>query len=165
MSSVDHELDAPPWRRVEGTIMATAKAIRRAYDRLLADLGLTLPDAMLLAYLDEAQPLTQVQLAQRLGSGRAVVGARIDALEARGAVRRRPDARDRRVWLVETTPAGRELVAAILEMDLALRQQLRTGISREERQQLAGLLLRLQHNLAGTLEGRTAPDVRQTAAP
>jgi DNA-binding MarR family transcriptional regulator len=143
----DHELDSPPWRRVDGTLMATARSIRKAYDRILADVGLSLPEASLLAYLDQIEPQTQTQLAQRLGSGRAVMGARIDTLESRGAVRRQPHPTDRRVWLVHITAAGRELVTTINELDGGLREQLRAGLSRADRQRLAAILLQIQRNL------------------
>jgi DNA-binding MarR family transcriptional regulator len=144
----DHELDAPPWRRVDGTLMATARSIRRAYDRILTDVGLTLPEASLLAYLDQIEPQTQTELARRLGSGRAVMGARIDTLEARGAVRRLPHPTDRRVWLVHITPAGQALVTTINELDQGLREQLRAGLTRADRQDLARILLQIQRNLA-----------------
>lgn len=144
----DHELDAPPWRRVDGTLMATARSIRKAYDRVLADVGLSLPEASLLAYVDQIDPQTQTELARRLGSGRAVMGARIDTLEARGAVRRQPHPTDRRVWLVHITPAGRELVGTVNELDHGLREQLRAGLTRADRQHLASILLRIQRNLA-----------------
>jgi len=143
----DHELDAPPWRRVDGTLMATARGIRKAYDRGLTDIGLNLPEASLLAYLGEIEPQTQTQLAKRMGSGRAVMGDRIDSLEARGAVRRRPHPTDRRVWLVHITEAGQQLVATINELDETLREQLRAGLSREDRQRLAAILLQIQRNL------------------
>jgi DNA-binding MarR family transcriptional regulator len=143
-----HELDTAPWRRIDGTIIETAKRIRRVYDHLLSELGLTLPQASLLAYIEEGSPMTQVRLSERLGSGRAAVGSRIDALERRGVVERRPDPSDRRVWLVHITDAGRAVVIRINEIDQQLREQLRQGISRQERQQLAVLLLRLQSNLA-----------------
>jgi MarR family transcriptional regulator, transcriptional regulator for hemolysin len=146
--SGDHELDAPPWRRIDGTLMATARGIRKAYDRALADLGLSLPEASLLAYLGEIEPQTQTQLALRLGSGRAVMGDRIDSLEARGAVRRQPHPTDRRVWLVHITEAGQQLVATINELDETLREQLRAGLSRQDRQRLAAILLQIQRNLA-----------------
>ena len=143
-----HELDAAPWRRIDGTIMETAKRIRRVYDTLMSEIELTLPEASLLAYIEESEPMTQVRLSECLGSGRAVVGSRIDALERRGAVKRQPDPNDRRVWLVHITPAGRDLVTRVNEIDQKLREQLRQGISRQERQQLAAVLLRLQANLA-----------------
>jgi MarR family transcriptional regulator for hemolysin len=143
-----HELDAAPWRRIDGTIMETAKRIRGVYDRLLSELELTLPEASLLAYIEDNKPMTQIRLSERLGSGRAAIGTRVDTLERRGAIERRPDSHDRRVWLVHITPAGRSLVARVNEIDEGLRLQLRRGITRQERQQLAAVLLRLQANLA-----------------
>jgi MarR family transcriptional regulator, transcriptional regulator for hemolysin len=154
----DHELDAPPWRRVDGTLMATARGIRKAYDRILADIGLSLPEASLLAYLDEIEPQTQSQLARRLDSGRAVMGDRIDALEARGAVFRQPHPTDRRVWLVHITKAGQRLVETINELDLGLREHLRAGLSREDRHRLAEILVQIQHNLA-TVAAATDADL------
>jgi len=148
MRASAHELDAAPWRRVDGTLMETAKKIRRAYDSLLSEVSLTLPEASLLAYIAEAPPMTQIRLAERMGSGRAATGARIDALERRGALERQPDPDDRRAWLVCITAVGRELVDRVNDIDRGLRHQLRQGISREERQQLADLLLRLQSNLS-----------------
>jgi DNA-binding MarR family transcriptional regulator len=128
--------------------MATARSIRKAYDRILADVGLSLPEASLLAYLAEIEPQTQTRLAQLLGSGRAVMGARIDTLEARGAVKRLPHPTDRRVWLVHITPVGQELVTTINELDHGLRAQLRTGLTREDRQRLAEILVQIQRNLS-----------------
>lgn len=147
----DHELDAPPWLRVESTIMATARAIRQAYDRCYSDLGLNLSDASLLAFVEEFGPLTQTHLAQRLGLGRAATGSVIDSLEKLGHVERRPDPGDRRVWLVTATASGKELVGEINERDRILRSRLRVGISRQERHELADLLVRLGGNLAGVL--------------
>ena len=56
MAAADHELDAPPWQRVESTLMSTARAVRRAYERRFADLDLNLTQASLLADLFEQQP-------------------------------------------------------------------------------------------------------------
>jgi MarR family transcriptional regulator for hemolysin len=143
-----HELDAPPWQRVESTLMATSRAIRDAYDARYAELDLNLTQASLLVFLHESGPLRQTQLARRLGQGRAATGATVDLLERRGRVERQPDPSDRRAWLVTITPAGKDLVAPIGEIDRVLREKLRRDIPRSERQQLAKLLLRLQANLA-----------------
>jgi MarR family transcriptional regulator, transcriptional regulator for hemolysin len=148
MTGSAHELDAPPWRRVDGTIMATARAIRKVYDDALGDLSLSLPEASLLAYIAENEPLTQTQLAARLGNGKASLGTRIDHLERLDAIQRRPHSSDRRVWLVHLTERGREYVDAVSEIDRNLRGQLRQGIGRAEREQLAHTLTRLQQNIA-----------------
>ena len=149
--SSNHELDAPPWLRVESTIMATARAIRQAYDHRFEDLGLNLSEASLLAYVEELGPLTQTRLADRLGLGRAATGSVIDSLEQRRYVARQPDPDDRREWLVTVTASGKELVEQVNDRDKILRRELRAGISREERQQLADVLVRLGSNLAGVL--------------
>jgi DNA-binding MarR family transcriptional regulator len=148
----DHELDSPPWQRVESTLMATARAIRRAYEIRLADLDLNLTEASLLAFLLESGSTTQSRLASRLGLGRAATGLVVNSLEKRGLIERRADPDDRRAWLIDLRPEGVRVVRPILEIDEVLRAELRSGISRPERQQLAGLLLRLQTNIAGVLD-------------
>lgn len=142
-----HELDAPPWLRVESTLMATANAIRAAYDQRLAPLGLSLSLASLLAYIRDFGPVSQTRAAEHLDQGRAVTGTQVDKLQALGLVDRLPDPDDRRVWLLAVTDAGRDLADRIGEVDTVLRAELRAGISRADRQMLAGLLLRLQDNL------------------
>ena len=131
--------------------MATSRAIRDAYNARFAHLKLNLTQASLLVFLHESGPLRQTQIAQRLGQGRAATGATIDGLENRGLVERQADPDDRRAWLVTITPAGKDLVEPINEIDRVLRAELRLDITREERQQLAKLLLRLQANLARIL--------------
>lgn len=147
----EHELDAPPWLRVESTIMATARAVRQAYDLRFADLGMNLSEASLLAYVGESGALTQTRLAERLGIGRAAMGSVIDSLEKRGLVERNPDPDDRRVWLVDLTASGKEMVEQVTERDVVLRKELRAGISRDDRQKLAEVLVALGNNLAAVL--------------
>ena len=142
-----HELDAPPWLRVESTLMSTANSIRSAYDDRLAPLGMTLSLAILLSYIADYGPINQTRAAEHLEQGRAVTGTQVDRLELLGFVERRPDPDDRRVWLLAITPAGTELAGSIAEVDRVLRAELRSGISRAERQALTAVLVRLQQNL------------------
>jgi DNA-binding MarR family transcriptional regulator len=150
VSSLSHELDAPPWQRVDSTIMQTARAIRRAYETRLAPLDLNLSQASILGFLANG-PTSQTQVASSLGIGRAAAGSIVDTLEKRGLVERQPDPNDRRVWLVAVTKAGAALAKPVQEIDRVLRTELRAGISRNERQQLAELLVRLQSNLTTIL--------------
>jgi MarR family transcriptional regulator for hemolysin len=144
-------IEAPPWQRVESTLMTTSQAVRRAFDQRFAALDLNLSQASVLALLAETGPMTQTGLAERLGIGRAAMGSVVDHLEDRGLVERQPDPGDRRVWLVAITPAGKDLAREINEIDRVLRSELRVGISRAERQQLANLLLRFQSNIERAL--------------
>jgi DNA-binding MarR family transcriptional regulator len=155
MAVLEHELDAPPWKRVEATLMATSRSIRRTYDARLAHLNVNLNEASLLANLDERGPLSQRQLADTIGIGRAAGGVVIGNLEARRLIERRPDPRDGRAVLVATTTAGRELAGKIAAVDKTLRAELRVGLTRDERAKLAELLSRLQTNLAAALDRTT----------
>lgn len=151
-SDVTHELDAPPWQRFESTLMATSRSIRRAYDVRLEAIGLNLSEACLLAYVVENGPLTQTQVAERLGMGRAVAGTIVDKLSAESLLVRLADPDDRRVWLLSSTPGGVELADRISDVDHVLRADLRAGLSRAERQQLATTLVALQSNLQRVIE-------------
>lgn len=158
----DHELDAPPWLRVESTIMAAARQIRCLYDQRFAELELNLSQASLLAYVNEFGANSQTTLAERMGLGRAATGTMIDQLEARGLIDRLPDHDDRRVWLISITTAGARMVDQINAIDGVVREDLRVGISRDDRQQLASLLVRIQRNLASGLD-RPASDPARAA--
>ena len=153
MSSLtNNELDAPPWLRVESTLMATARLVREAFDVRLAPLDVNLTQASLLAYVAEFGATTQTRLADHLGIGRAAIGAVIDRLSERELVQRHPDPSDRRVWRVDITDAGRTLAGRIADVDEILRAELRHGIGREERQALSWVLTRLQQNLHTAIE-------------
>ena len=141
-----HELDAPPWSRVEGTLLSTARAVRRAYDAALAELGVNLSEASVLAHLQDGGPLTQTELARRIGTGRARMGAWIDALAAKGAVVREADPHDRRVWNVALTPAGQSLWQETVRVDRSIRRVLRSGSTPEDRARLDALLTLINHN-------------------
>ena len=52
---------------------------------------------------------------------------------ASDAPRRTHDPGDRRVWLVELTAAGRDLVPQISAVDAAMRAAFRDGLGRDER--------------------------------
>lgn len=142
--------------------MATARAIREGYDVRLDKMGLSLNTASLLAYIDQFGPVNQTRAAEHLGQGRAATGSQVDRLEMQGMLKRVPDPSDRRVWLLETTPEGKRMVAKINKVDKVFRDELRVGISRSERQQLASLLVRLQHNLR--CDTATSPDTHSTTS-
>ncbi len=152
-----HELDAPPWSRVEGTLLSTARAVRRAYDAALAELGVNLSEASVLAHLRDSGPLTQTELARRIGTGRARMGAWIDGLVAKGAVVREADPQDRRVWKVALTPAGENLWGETARIDRSIRRVLRAGSTPEDRARLDALLTLINRNADTLVSGGSRP--------
>src|SRR5581483_8387222 len=120
------------------------------------ELGVNLSEASVLAHLRDSGPLTQTELARRIGTGRARMGAWIDGLVAKGAVERRSDPHDRRVWNVALTPAGHRLWQATAGIDRSIRKVLRAGSSPEDRARLDALLTLINRNADTLINGRPA---------
>jgi DNA-binding MarR family transcriptional regulator len=72
---------------------------------------------------------------------------RLDRLEARGLVSRRPSETDGRGVLVTLTPAGLKLVDAVLPTHVATENRLLEGLSQAEREILADTLRTLLESL------------------
>lgn len=153
MAGIDLELDEPPFRIIDATIISTARVLRRAYDERLAPIGLNLSEARMVAFVNDFGPETQTRLAGRLGMGRAAAGQMIDKLEREGLVTRIRDKEDRRVWLIGKTRRTGPLRERIIAATESLRDELREGISHDERVALANTLRRLQNNLTAILGG------------
>ena len=136
--------------QVDAGLLATAKALRRAYDAALGKkLDITLNEANLLAQLAGRRSLTQVDLARHLGVSRARIGVHIDSLEAKAAVRRVADPNDRRVWRVSLTPRGRSMWKQSTDVSSAVRAGVHQGLSGEDLTVLDRLLLVIRENLDG----------------
>ena len=143
----DQELKAPPFYRVEWAIMLAARDIRQTYDFVFSDFKLNLSEVALMALITEHGSLSQSGLAKSLGMGRASLGALVDGLEQRNFVVRKEDPKDKRVWLIELTTAGKEISVKLEERDQSLREAFREGVGRDERQNLADTLEQLRQNL------------------
>ena len=142
--------------------MATARAVRDAYDARFAALALNLTQASMLAYVREFGPVTQTKIADHLRLGRAAIGVTIDRLQERGLLERTADADDRRVWRVTLSAEGVAIAERIAAIDEVLRAELREGISRPDRQALAAVLTRLQQNLLRASNPSSTPSTTET---
>ena len=68
---------------------------------------------------------------------------RIDRVERMGLVERRPDAEDRRSYVIRLTPAGKKLADKAIANHITAVDVLLDTLSSGERTQLAGLLSKL----------------------
>jgi DNA-binding MarR family transcriptional regulator len=94
----------------------------------------------------------QVTLAAKVAFDAATFGSVITRLEARGWVRREPDAGDRRRKLLWVTPQGSEVAQKMKRSVGRVQQRILDPLDPREREQLVALLDRL---VAG--HGRTDP--------
>jgi len=88
-------------------LMNVSRTLTSHYDAKLAELHLTLPQAMLLRQLGDALPMNEA--ADKLHCDPSNVTGIVDRLEARGLIERQHLTTDRRVKHLALTPAGRRL--------------------------------------------------------
>ncbi len=116
---------------------------------LLAPHGITPPQFALLAFLWKRDGLSQTELTEKTDVDRTTLSGLIDRLEKQGLVARTPHPNDRRAYLVTLTPAGRQLEGELTPLALRVRQQICTGLSPDEYEQLCQLLNRMRGSCNG----------------
>ena len=89
--------------------------------------------------IEPGRPLPMSRLADTLSCDASNVTGLVDRLESRGLVRRQPSAEDRRVKVLQLTPAGARLRTQLLRQ-MAGRSLPLTKLSLEERRTLVKLL-------------------------
>jgi DNA-binding MarR family transcriptional regulator len=96
-----------------------------------------------LIVIDTYEPASQQQVAERIGIDRTTMVAMLDALEAKGLLLRRPDAKDRRRNVVELTPVGHDTLARAIAASDTAEAELLEPLTPEEAAQLRDLLGRI----------------------
>ena len=125
-----------------------SRIVSRAFDDALADAGGSQPVWLGLISLKSGQLASQRELADAIGIQGATLTHHLDAMESAGLVTRRRDPENRRLHLVELTPAGDALFARMRDAAMAFDERLRAGLSRPEVAQLEVLLARLRDNVS-----------------
>jgi MarR family transcriptional regulator, transcriptional regulator for hemolysin len=134
-----------PEERFSHALHNTARTWRLAVDRRLKDLGLSQAGWMTIAMAAKADdPLSQIELAQRLGVEGSTMVAMIDRLMKSGLLERQPSPTDRRVRLVVVTEAGNKLYQRVKAEAEALRKELMAGIDPEHLRIATALLEHLE---------------------
>lgn len=111
----------------------------------VGELGLTAPEAGVLRLLAAAPGLSQRALASRLGSAPSRVVVLVDALEAKGLVRRERSATDRRNHELRLTSDGDAMLRSLGGIARAHEDDMTAPLSERERTQLATLLEKLRN--------------------
>ena len=90
-------------------LYSASLAMTRVYKPLLAPLGLTYPQYLVMLALWEADGQTVGALGEKLALDSGTLTPLLKRLEAQGHLRRERDANDERRVIVRLTPAGRQL--------------------------------------------------------
>jgi MarR family transcriptional regulator for hemolysin len=111
--------------RFSDALHSTSRSWRQAVDRRLKHLGVSQASWMTIAIAAKANtPLSQSELADRLGVEGATMVAMVDRLVKAGLVVREASSTDRRIKRVVLTPAGVAIYDKVKTEADALRNQL-----------------------------------------
>jgi len=121
-----------------------AKLYGEHFDRLARErIGLSRAQCRLLGALamhGDERPLSQIELAHRLGLSAMGVATLCDRMAAAGWIRRQPSATDRRINEVHLEPRAEEALDAALSIGDTLLARVLAGLTAAERTQLLTLL-------------------------
>jgi len=126
-----------------------SRTVSRAFDDTLAEAGGSLPVWLVLISLKSRPLASQRELAEAVGIQGATLTHHLDAMESAGLVTRRRDPANRRLHLVELTPAGDALFLRLRDAAMTFDRRLRAGLADGEVSQLEALLTRLRDNVSG----------------
>jgi MarR family transcriptional regulator for hemolysin len=111
--------------RFADALHGTARIWRQAVDRRLKNLGMSQASWMTIAVASKARsPLSQSELAERLGVEGATMVAMVDRLAKAGFVVRQPCQADRRINRVVLTEEGNRLCEIVKAEAAAVRREL-----------------------------------------
>lgn len=126
-----------------------ARDITRAFDDALAGVGGSQPIWLVLISLKTRRLASQRELADAVGIREATLTHHLNAMDASGLITRRRDPENRRVHLVELTPAGEEAFFRMRKAALVFNARLRAGFEEEELAEFERVLDRLRGNASG----------------
>jgi MarR family transcriptional regulator for hemolysin len=126
-----------------------ARTVSRAFDDALAEAGGSLPVWLVLLNLKTRQVSSQRELAEAVGVREATLTHHLNAMDGQGLVTRTRDPANRRIHVVELTPAGEAAFVRLAEAATTFDRRLRDGLSDADLDGLATVLGRLAANVAG----------------
>jgi MarR family transcriptional regulator, transcriptional regulator for hemolysin len=140
----------PPATPPLGRYLArTAREITRAFDEALAEAGGSQPVWLVLISLKTRPLASQRELAEAVGIKEATLTHHLNAMDANGLITRRRDPANRRVHVVELTPAGEEAFYRMRRAAFAFNDRLRAGFAEDELTEFVRVLDRLRSNVTG----------------
>jgi MarR family transcriptional regulator for hemolysin len=130
-----------------------ARLLRTSFDRRVKQFGLTRSQWWVITFLFRNDGVTQSELADTLEIEKPTLGRLIDRLEAKGWVRREPDANDRRAWRVYLNDAAEPAMKTMRTIAAEVRRDALAGLSAAERERFVDTLLTVKANLVGLESG------------
>lgn len=137
---------------------------RLRVQQLLADTGVWGSQIPILLHVERNPGCTQTDIAEHLGVSSPSIATSIKRLQKAGMLEKRADETDMRCNHIELTERGRSIVARGRACYDQVVERMLRGFTGSEVDALAGLLARLEENLAGDeYRGRTVLSLAEAA--
>lgn len=127
-----------------------SRLIKRRFERRARHMGLPITSQQAAVVLNIAgkEGVSQAEVAAWLGIEPIALVRMLDKLHEEGLVERRPHPTDRRVRTLWLTPAARPVVAQILAINKAIREEAFAGMAAHARDTVIDILDGIKGNLA-----------------
>ncbi len=131
--------------QIEVTNKKVKQYSQKELDRL--NLGITVDQWVLLKILDEAEQMSQMELATKSRRNPASITRTLDLLENKGLVIRENIEGNRRQYHIVLSKKGKQFVSDNMPLILAQRAQSTKGFTKAELNALSSYLSRIQNNM------------------
>ncbi|XOV85314.1 MAG: MarR family winged helix-turn-helix transcriptional regulator [bacterium] len=160
---MDERSVVPISNRVENENMGflvyeVARSFTNAYAKLMAPLGLTRPQARVIACVLRYPGITQADLCEYIGVGRMAMSGLIDRMESKDLVTRSTDPSDLRVKRVFLTRSARKLLPDLQSIADALYEQSMKSVKAKDLKVTMLVLSTIKENLGELLNDTEQPD-------
>jgi MarR family transcriptional regulator, organic hydroperoxide resistance regulator len=129
-------------------IKLLSQLLTRKFTEKLEPFGLTPFHWLVLCCLWQEDGLPTSSIGDKLQQVGGTLTGVIDRMEERGLVRRERDIKDRRIWRIWLTQAGRELENILPPLAVELREEAMQGISERDRDLFSQLLNQAISNIS-----------------
>ncbi|KAB2914288.1 MAG: MarR family transcriptional regulator [Hyphomicrobiaceae bacterium] len=143
------------------SITDVGRLLRTVFERRVRAFDLTRSQWLVIARVHRRPGLSQSEVADLLEIEKAPAGRLIERMEAKGWLRRRTDASDRRVNRLYLTADGERLHATIWPVAEATVDDALSDLSAEERRRLSRVMARVKMRLQALAENDPAAPMRR----
>lgn len=136
-----------PEATLSALLPEVSKLLRRRFEQLVREHGLTLPQSRILSELQRRDGISQKALADATDTDAVTVSGILDRLEKRGLVARVADPADSRAKLASLTDEGTALITETRVLGHALLDHALEGLGDDERETFANCLIHMRTRL------------------
>jgi DNA-binding MarR family transcriptional regulator len=129
-------------------IKLLSQVMGRKFQERLEPFGLTTFHWVVLCCLWEDDGLATSSIGERLQQVGGTLTGVLDRMEERGLVRRERDTRDRRIWRIWLTDAGKQLEEVLPPIAVEIREEAMAGMAVPDRELFSSLINQAIANLS-----------------